>query len=539
MKIAIAQMNCIVGDIAGNAKKIVTSATLAKEQGATLVVTPELSLCGYSPEDLLLRPDFLLACEDALLVLAKQLPDITVIVGHPHQQGEQCFNAASVLEGGHVVATYHKQVLPNYGVFDEERYFVSGSEALVFNHCGVKLGVLICADVWESKPALLAKMAGAELLVAMNGSPFHMKKQSTRFEVLKQRAVENSLPIVYVNMVGGQDELVFDGASFVLNAQGELMCELPAFESQLELVDFEHAQPLHGNMTKNLPLEATVYHALKLGLADYVNKNGFPGVVIGLSGGVDSALTLALAVDAIGADKVHAVMMPSEFTADISVNDAREMADIVGVKYSEIAIKPLYDMYLTALSPQFGDMPFDATEENLQARIRGMLLMAISNKFGSIVVTTGNKSEMAVGYCTLYGDMAGGFALLKDVPKTLVYQLCAYRNQLSSVIPERIITRPPSAELRANQVDQDSLPPYDVLDAIIEAYVEDDLSRKDIVALGYPIEDVNRVIAMIDRNEYKRRQSPVGVRITDKGFGKDRRYPITAKLSEYWKTRLN
>ncbi|MDP3775966.1 NAD+ synthase [Methylotenera sp.] len=539
MKIAIAQMNCIVGDIAGNAKKIVTSATLAKEQGATLVVTPELSLCGYSPEDLLLRPDFLLACEDALLALAKQLPDITVIVGHPHQQGEQCFNAASVLEGGHVVATYHKQVLPNYGVFDEERYFVSGSEALVFNHCGVKLGVLICADVWESKPALLAKMAGAELLVAMNGSPFHMKKQSTRFEVLKQRAVENSLPIVYVNMVGGQDELVFDGASFVLNAQGELMCELPAFESQLELVDFEHAQPLHGNMTKNSPLEATVYHALKLGLADYVNKNGFPGVVIGLSGGVDSALTLALAVDAIGADKVHAVMMPSEFTADISVNDAREMADIVGVKYSEIAIKPLYDMYLTALSPQFGDMPFDATEENLQARIRGMLLMAISNKFGSIVVTTGNKSEMAVGYCTLYGDMAGGFALLKDVPKTLVYQLCAYRNQLSSVIPERIITRPPSAELRANQVDQDSLPPYDVLDAIIEAYVEDDLSRKDIVALGYPIEDVNRVIAMIDRNEYKRRQSPVGVRITDKGFGKDRRYPITAKLSEYWKTRLN
>lgn len=539
MKIAIAQMNCIVGDIAGNAKKIVTSATLAKEQGATLVVTPELSLCGYSPEDLLLRPDFLLACEDALLVLAKQLPDITVIVGHPHQQGEQCFNAASVLEGGHVVATYHKQVLPNYGVFDEERYFVSGSEALVFNHCGVKLGVLICADVWESKPALLAKMAGAELLVAMNGSPFHMKKQSTRFEVLKQRAVENSLPIVYVNMVGGQDELVFDGASFVLNAQGELMCELPAFESQLEVVDFEHAQPLHGNMTKNLPLEATVYHALKLGLADYVNKNGFPGVVIGLSGGVDSALTLALAVDAIGADKVHAVMMPSEFTADISVNDAREMADIVGVEYSEIAIKPLYDMYLTALSPQFGDMPFDATEENLQARIRGTLLMAISNKFGSIVVTTGNKSEMAVGYCTLYGDMAGGFALLKDVPKTLVYQLCAYRNQLSSVIPERIITRPPSAELRANQVDQDSLPPYDVLDAIIEAYVEDDLSRKDIVALGYPIEDVNRVIAMIDRNEYKRRQSPVGVRITDKGFGKDRRYPITAKLSEYWKTRLN
>lgn len=539
MKIAIAQMNCIVGDLAGNAKKIINQANLAKERGATLLVTPELSLCGYSPEDLLLRPDFLLACEDALLTLAKQLPEITVVVGHPHQLGEQCFNAASVLEGGQIIATYHKQVLPNYGVFDEKRYFSAGSEALVFNHRGVKLGILICADVWEPKPALLAKMAGAELLIAMNGSPYHMKKQSARFEVLKQRATENNLPVVYVNMVGGQDELVFDGASFVLNAQGNLMCELPAFESQLSVIDFDDAQPVYGEIAESLSLEATVYHALKLGLADYVNKNGFPGVVIGLSGGVDSALTLALAVDAIGADKVHAVMMPSEFTADISVSDAREMADLVGVEYSEIAIKPLFDSYLSALSPQFGDAPFDATEENLQARIRGMLLMAISNKFGSIVVTTGNKSEMAVGYCTLYGDMAGGFALLKDVPKTLVYRLCAYRNQLSRVIPERIITRPPSAELRANQVDQDSLPPYDVLDAIIEAYVEDDLARADIVALGYSIDDVNRVIAMIDRNEYKRRQSPVGVRITDRGFGKDRRYPITAKLNEYWKTRLN
>jgi len=539
MKIAIAQINCIVGDLAGNAKKIVSYATMAKEQGATLVVTPELSLCGYSPEDLLLRPDFLRACEDALAALAKQLPDITVIVGHPHQEGDQCFNAASILEAGSIVATYHKQALPNYGVFDEKRYFASGSEALVFNHCGVKVGLLICADVWEQKPALLAKVAGAELLIAMNGSPYHMKKQSTRFEVLRQRALENNLPVVYVNMVGGQDELVFDGASFVLNAQGELIAELDAFESELEVIEFDHAQPIYGEIAQSLSLEAMVYKALKLGLADYINKNGFPGVVIGLSGGVDSALTLALAVDAIGADKVHAVMMPSEFTADMSVNDAREMADLVGVEYSEIAIKPLFENYLSALSPQFGDMPFDATEENLQARIRGMLLMAISNKFGSIVVTTGNKSEMAVGYCTLYGDMAGGFALLKDVPKTLVYRLCAYRNELSRVIPERIITRPPSAELRANQVDQDSLPPYDVLDGIIEAYVEDDLSRADIVALGYPIADINRVIAMIDRNEYKRRQSPVGVRITDKGFGKDRRYPITAKLNEYWKTRLN
>jgi len=345
---------------------------------------------------------------------------------------------------------------------------------------------------------------------------------------------DTRLPIVYANLVGGQDELVFDGASFVLNADGAITHELPAFETSLCIVDFEHASPMAGSITASLALEASVYNALKLGLADYVNKNRFPGVVLGMSGGVDSALTLAIAVDALGADKVHAIMMPSEFTADISVNDAREMAEILGVEYSEIAIKELFDQYLEALSPQFRDMPFDATEENLQARIRGMLLMAVSNKFGSIVVTTGNKSETAVGYCTLYGDMAGGFALLKDVPKTLVYKLCHYRNGLSRVIPERIITRPPSAELRANQVDQDSLPPYDILDGIIEAYVEDDLGREAIIAQGYSAADVNRVIAMIDRNEYKRRQAPVGVRITHRGFGKDRRYPITAKLSNFW-----
>lgn len=536
MKIAIAQINCIVGDLVGNAQKILSNAIQAKEQGASLVVTPELSLCGYSPEDLLLRPDFLIACEHALLKLAETLPDITVIVGHPHQIGDECFNAASVLEGGRIFATYHKQALPNYGVFDEKRYFTAGTEPLVFKHSGVNIGLLICADVWEKKPAFLARLAGAELLIAMNGSPYHIKKQDTRFDVLKQRAVENSLPIVYVNMVGGQDELVFDGASFVLNAQGDVVAELPAFVPKLEFITFDQAKPVNGDVSERMLLEDAVYQALKLGLADYIHKNSFPGVVIGLSGGVDSALTLALAVDAIGADKVYAVMMPSEFTADISVNDAREMAKIVGVEYSEIAIKPLYDGYLAALAPQFESRPFDATEENLQARIRGMLLMAISNKFGSIVVTTGNKSEMAVGYCTLYGDMAGGFALLKDVPKTLVYRLCAYRNQLSRVIPERIITRPPSAELRENQVDQDSLPAYEVLDGIIEAYVEDDLSRADIVALGYAAAEVNRVIAMIDRNEYKRRQSPVGVRITDRGFGKDRRYPITAKLGEYWKS---
>ncbi|MFA7350245.1 MAG: NAD+ synthase [Methylotenera sp.] len=531
MKIAIAQINCIVGDIAGNAKKIIESVAEASAQGATLVVTPELSLCGYPPEDLLLRADFLSACATALNCISAQLKGVTVIVGHPHQVGDECYNAASVLQNGKILATYHKHVLPNYGVFDEKRYFTSGRDALVFEHQGVNVGVLICADVWESSPALIAKSAGAQLLIALNASPFHMEKQSTRLKQLSQRVAETQLPIIYTNLVGGQDELVFDGASFVLNAEGELTHELPAFEPALAYVEFEHGKPVPGNIAKLLSIEASVYRALKLGLADYVHKNGFPGVVLGLSGGIDSALTLAIAVDALGAENVHAVMMPSEFTADMSVNDAREMANILGVKYSEIAIKPLFDGYLTALAPQFGDLAFDATEENLQARIRGMLLMAISNKFGSIVVTTGNKSEMAVGYCTLYGDMAGGFALLKDVPKTLIYQLSNYRNTLSRAIPERIITRPPSAELRANQLDQDSLPPYDVLDGIIEAYVEDDLSRDDIVAQGYLAHDVNRVITMIDRNEYKRRQSPVGVRITHKGFGKDRRYPITVRLT--------
>lgn len=538
MKIAIAQINCIVGDIPGNVDKIIQYVMQAKSQGATLVLTPELSLCGYPPEDLLMRADFLDACEWALQALAEKLavktPDMTVLVGHPHRVDATRFNAVSILQDGEVLATYHKHVLPNYAVFDEKRYFTAGNDALVFQHHGVNVGVLICADVWESAPALASKAAGAQILVALNASPFHMDKQSARMENLRQRVTETSLPVVYANMVGGQDELVFDGASFVLDSGGVVTHELPAFETALAVVDIADGKPLAGTVAAPLSTEASVYTALKLGLADYINKNGFPGVVLGMSGGVDSALTLAIAVDALGADKVHAVMMPSEFTADMSVDDAREMADIVGVKYSEIPIKGLFDKYLEALLPLFGEMPFDATEENLQARIRGMLLMAISNKFGSIVVTTGNKSEMAVGYCTLYGDMAGGFALLKDVPKTMVYKLCHYRNSQSKVIPERIIIRPPSAELRANQLDQDSLPPYYILDGIIEAYVERDLGREDIIGSGYPTEDVDKVIGLIDRNEYKRRQAPVGVRITHRGFGKDRRYPITARLSNFW-----
>lgn len=530
MKIAIAQMNCMVGDIAGNVAKIITYAKQAKAQGASLLVTPELSICGYPPEDLLLRADFLQACDSALTKLSRALPEITVIVGHPRQVGEDCFNAASVLQNGKVYATYYKQALPNYSVFDEKRYFDSGGEALVFAHEDVKIGVLICADVWQPNPATIAKAAGAELLIALNASPFHMEKQSTRLEVLRQRVFETQLPIIYTNMVGGQDELVFDGGSFVLNAGGKLTQQLPAFEATLEIVDFDHGHPKHASIAHHLSTEASVYGALKLGLQDYVHKNRFPGVVLGLSGGIDSALTLAIAVDALGADNVHAVLMSSEFTANMSVDDAIEMVNTLGVKYSQIPINTLFDNFRGALADEFKGLPFDTTEENLQARIRGMLLMAISNKFGSIVVTTGNKSEMAVGYCTLYGDMAGGFALLKDVPKTLVYRLCHYRNSLSKAIPQRIITRPPSAELRTNQVDQDSLPPYDVLDGIIEAYVEDDLSVHDIIEKGYVVADVKRVISLIDRNEYKRRQSPVGVRITHKGFGKDRRHPITVKL---------
>ena len=531
LKVAIAQLNCMVGDIAGNAAQIISQAKLARESGASLLITPELSLCGYPPEDLLLREDFITACERSLERISKEIQGITMIVGHPHQVGESCFNAASIIESGKILATYHKHALPNYSVFDEKRYFASGTEPLVFKHQGVNIGLLICADVWESAPAVLAKKAGAELLISLNASPFHLEKHHTRLDKLRDRVAETNLPIIYANMVGGQDELVFDGGSFVLNSAGEITHHLPAFETALEITSFKGAEPQAGNVTPHLTLEASVYQALTLGLRDYVRKNGFPGVVLGLSGGIDSALTLAIAVDALGAEHVHAVMMPSEFTADMSVNDAREMAKLIGVKYSEIAIKPMFEAYTTALSPQFGSLPFDATEENLQARIRGMLLMALSNKFGSIVVTTGNKSEMAVGYCTLYGDMAGGFALLKDVPKTLVYKLCNYRNDLSHVIPHRIITRPPSAELRANQLDQDSLPPYDILDGIIEAYVEDDLGREDIVKMGYQSADVNCVIKMIDRNEYKRRQSPVGVRITDRGFGKDRRYPITVKFN--------
>jgi NAD+ synthase (glutamine-hydrolysing) len=533
MKIALAQINAIVGDISGNAAKILDFASRAKTAGASLVITPELALCGYPPEDLLFREDFKQACEQALARLAEHANDIALLIGHPHVENGHLYNAASLLENGKIVATYHKQCLPNYSVFDEERYFEAGDSALVFSHQGTKFGVMICADGWEPTPALKAKRAGAEFLLSLNASPYHMDKLETRYEVIAERARETNLPVIYCNLVGGQDELVFDGGSFVLDKNGSITQQLPNFEENLGIVEVNSHMPARATILPKLNLEAAVYSALKLGLADYVNKNGFPSVVLGLSGGIDSALTLAIAVDALGADRVKVVLMSSEFTASISVDDAVEMANLVGVKYSQIPIKDLFELFRETLAPEFGDLPFNTAEENLQARIRGMLLMALSNKFGSIVLTTGNKSEMAVGYSTLYGDMAGGFSLLKDVPKTLVYKLAEYRNGLSHVIPTRIITRAPSAELRHDQKDQDSLPAYEILDAIMQAYVEEDLSRADIIKKGFSNADVNRVTNLIDRNEYKRRQAPVGVRITQRGFGKDRRYPITCRLKFY------
>ncbi len=587
-RIALAQINVTVGDFAGNVAKIVAAARDAHHAGAKLLIAPELALSGYPPEDLLLRPAFYTASAAALADLATQLKQFTglhVIVGHPLRDGANggansganggangganqahgnanrpierglppvdTFNAASLLVDGRIAGTYRKQDLPNTEVFDEKRYFASDPQPFVFELDGVKYGVVICEDAWHASAAQMAKAAGAQVLLIPNGSPFHLNKEAVRFDILRARIRETGLPMVYVNMVGAQDELVFDGGSFVLDAQGELVAKMAQFEEATALVDFDNGAPVRGEadgvanagsgvssaMAPELSLEAQVYAALVMGVRDYVNKNGFPGAIIGLSGGVDSALVLAVACDALGAERVRAVMMPSRYTADISTTDAADMARRVGVRYDEIAIAPMFDAFRSSLAQEFEGRPEDATEENIQARIRGTLLMALSNKFGSIVLTTGNKSEMAVGYCTLYGDMAGGFAVIKDIAKTLVYRLCHYRNQAASfekqdVIPERILTRAPSAELRENQTDQDSLPPYDVLDAIMRMYMEEDRSLAEIVAAGYAAEDVKRVTGLIKINEYKRRQAPIGIRVTHRAFGRDWRYPITSRYTE-------
>jgi NAD+ synthase (glutamine-hydrolysing) len=535
VRIAVAQINCTVGDFEGNSRRILDMAARASSAGARVLLTPELSLSGYPPEDLLLRRAFYEAADTALARLAAGLlrfPELNVIVGHPLAREGQRYNAASLLSGGMVHGTYCKHDLPNYDVFDEQRYFTPDNRPLVFEIGGTHFGINICEDTWFRYAPEAARSAGAQVLLIPNASPYHLGKQSQRVEVMRENVTRYGLVTVYGNMVGGQDELVFDGASFVLDARGGVTHLAPQFEEDLLLVDCIDGVPQAGARADAGGIEHQAYGALKLGVRDYLGKNGFPGAIIGLSGGIDSALVLAVAVDALGPDRVRAVMMPSQFTADISWIDARAMAAKLGVRYDEIPIKAPFDSFLNALSGEFRGLGWDATEENIQARIRGTLLMALSNKFGSIVLTTGNKSEMAVGYCTLYGDMAGGFAVIKDIRKMLVYALARYRNLGDPVIPERIIVRPPSAELRANQTDQDSLPPYEVLDAIIERYMEFGESAPEIIAAGFSEVDVRRVVRLIRVNEYKRRQAPVGIRITHRGFGRDWRYPITNRFRE-------
>jgi NAD+ synthase (glutamine-hydrolysing) len=550
LKLCIAQLNFLVGDTSGNAQKIIAASRSAYAQGARLVLTPELSICGYPAEDLLLRPAFIAACDDAVKTVARELAGLKglhVVVGHPMGGDirtksvavQRRFNAASIVSEGRVLETYAKRELPNYQVFDERRYFTSGQGTCVFQCEGVSVGLVICEDAWFDEPGLLAKESGAEILLVPNASPFHVGKGGERIARMAERALALDMPVVYAHQVGGQDEIVFDGASFAVAADGTLASRAASFREDLYMLQVERAEDrivVSGPIAHDRSPEAELWDALVLGVRDYVGKNGFPGVLLGLSGGIDSALVLAIAVDALGRDKVRAVMMPSPYTADISWIDARDMAARLGVRYDEISISPEFEAFRRSLAKEFEGLPEDATEENIQARIRGVFLMALSNKFGSIVLTTGNKSEMATGYCTLYGDMAGGFAVIKDVLKTTVFKLARWRNVHDpygtgiSPIPERIITRPPSAELRPDQVDQDSLPPYEILDAILQRYMEDDQGVEEVIAAGFDRAVVERVARLIRINEYKRRQAPVGIRVTHRSFGKDWRYPITGKF---------
>ncbi|HEC13916.1 MAG TPA: NAD+ synthase [Acidiferrobacteraceae bacterium] len=531
LKIALGQINVRVGDVAGNVRKIAAALQRARDElNCDLVVFPELTLTGYPPEDLLLRPGFLACAERGLNALCQQIRGIDVIVGHPSLEKDLLFNAASLIRDGAIVARYHKQHLPNYGVFDEVRYFKPDQHPCIARVKGVPVGITICEDIWEDGPVKRSVDAGAALIVNLNASPFHINKGDERDAVVARQARGHDVPIVYINLVGGQDELVFDGGSFVTDQTGTVRQRCPLFEEALQVIQFCSDGSIMDSFpsTVDLPTpEESVYRAIVLGVHDYVEKNSFSGVVIGLSGGIDSALVLAIAVDALGADRVEAVLMPSRYTSDISNEDAQAQADKLDVQTSVVPIEPMFQAFLDGLKDEFAGMAEGTTEENLQARCRGLILMAISNKKHKMVLTTGNKSEMAVGYATLYGDMAGGFAAIKDVPKTLVYQLVRYRNGLSQVIPERVIERPPSAELAPDQKDSDSLPPYTVLDAILEMYIEQDCSPIQIVEAGYESADVDRVVALVDRNEYKRRQAAPGVRITRRAFGRDRRYPIT------------
>lgn len=534
--VALAQLDLIVGDVSGNTQKIIDNAVRAHdEMQADLVVFPELSVSGYPPEDLLFHSGLERRVDDALGIIRESVRDIAVLVGFPEYDGENIYNACAVFKDGAVLAHYRKHLLPNYRVFDEQRYFANGKEPSVFSLGGIRVGINICEDVWKSGPAAASRAAGAEVIIAINGSPYEHDIQKNREDVVRQRTKEVGIPVVYLNMVGGQDELVFDGGSFAMDAAGEVRFRAPAYtESLYRLVleaDGAGVAPRPTEISPILATEQSIYEALVCGTRDYVEKNGFPGVILGLSGGIDSALVLSIACDALGADRVRAVMMPFRYTSNMSQEDAAKQAALLGIRYDVIPIEPIYESIVTQLAEIFEGRDADVTEENIQARCRGLLLMSISNKTGRMLLTTGNKSEMAVGYATLYGDMAGGFAPIKDCSKTTVYRVARYRNSVSEAIPERVITRPPSAELRANQKDTDSLPEYDVLDPILEAFIENDLSVAEIVASGFDKDVVVRVLELVKRNEYKRRQSPPGIRISSRAFGRDWRYPITSRYT--------
>ena len=534
--LALAQLDLVVGDVAGNTARILEYSDRARDElRADLVVFPELSICGYPPEDLLFHSGLRKRVAVSLEAIRSGVKDIAIVVGFPEYEDGTIYNACAAYRNGKKLAHYRKHMLPNYRVFDEQRYFTAGKDAAVFSLNGIRIGLNICEDVWRSTPAAASRAAGAEVIVAINGSPYELESQKIREDVVRARVSEVRIPFVYVNMVGGQDELVFDGGSFAMDAAGEVVCRAEPYTERLirlELsADASGVRPQRTEVSPYLSTEESVYGALVTGTRDYVRKNGFPGVVLGLSGGIDSALILAVACDALGADSVRAVMMPFRYTSTMSQEDAAKQAAGLGARYDVLPIEPMYDATVRQLAKVFEGRAPDVTEENIQARCRGILLMAISNKTGRMLLSTGNKSEMAVGYATLYGDMAGGFSPIKDCSKTLVYRLARYRNSLSPVIPESVIARPPSAELRPNQRDSDSLPPYDVLDPILSAFIEEDLSVKEITERGFDRETVNRVLELVKRSEYKRRQAPPGIRISRRAFGRDWRYPITSQYT--------
>ncbi|AWS52187.1 MULTISPECIES: NAD+ synthase [Providencia] len=528
LNISLAQLNWLVGDIEGNCDRMLQ---VVSEQAPNtdIVMFSELSLTGYPPEDLIFRADFEDRCLVQLDRLQKASQETAIIVGHPWYEGDDIYNALSFFYQGKLHARYFKQELPNYGVFDEPRYFTADEKSCVVEFKGYQLGLLICEDIWYDEPVDAVKGAGAEILLTINASPYDIHKEHIRTDLLVEHCKRTHMPIVYLNQVGGQDELVFDGGSKVIANKGKQIFKLAEFKEQVITVQFDElALVSEGSVfIENDPV-AQVYQALVMSTRDYINKNGFNGAILGLSGGIDSGLTVAIAVDAIGKEHVQAVMMPFRYTSEMSIHDAKEQADLLGVEFDIVSIEPMFDAFMAQLTPMFEGTAVDTTEENLQARCRAVILMAMSNKRRRLVLTTSNKSESAVGYSTLYGDMAGGFDVLKDVPKTLVFELAKYRNTLSPAIPQRVIDRPPSAELAPGQLDQDSLPPYDVLDALLEGYVEKDLSVNDLIKLGFDKDVVRKVVRLVDINEYKRRQAPVGPRITMRNFGKDRRYPITS-----------